>query len=214
MRMMSWTVLIDRLIEEGILRSPRIIRAFKKVDRKHFMPKHIRHLSSTDSAFPIGYGQTISQPTTVAIMLELLQPEEGNKVLDIGSGSGWTTALLAEIVGPKGEVYAVEIVPELVEFGQKNVQKFGYQNVQFFKGNGSLGLKEYAPFDRILCSASAPEVPLPLKKQLAPSGRLVIPVGEISQALVLVKRGKNGQFTEERYPGFVFVPLRGKYGFK
>jgi len=211
---MDWQDLVNLLIADKILKTPHIIRAFFKVERKNFMPQNVRYLANKDTALPIGYGQTISQPTTVAIMLELLQPEKGNKVLDIGSGSGWTTALLAEIVGQKGEVYAVEIIPQLLEFGKNNVKKAGYKNVKFFQSNGSLGLKKFAPYERILCSAAAPKVPLSLKKQLAPKGNLVIPVGSISQALVLIKRGKNFSFTKERYPGFMFVRLRGKYGFK
>lgn len=211
---MNWQKLVDYLVAEKILKTPSIIRAFAKVGRENFMPSRIRYLANKDAALPIGYGQTISQPTTVAIMMELLQPEKGDKVLDIGSGSGWTTALLAEIVGKEGKVYAVEIVPQLFEFGKENLKKMGYKNVKFFQGNGSLGLKKYAPYDRILCSAAAPEVPLSLKKQLAPKGRLVLPVGSISQALILIKRGSNFSFTEERYPGFMFVPLKGKYGHK
>ncbi len=210
---MQWQELVDYLVAEKILKTPHIIRAFAKVKRENFMPEKIKYLANKDAALPIGYGQTISQPTTVAIMLELLQPQKGDKVLDIGSGSGWTSALLAEIVGKEGKVYAVEIIPQLLEFGKTNVEKLGYKNVKFFLGNGSLGLKKFAPFDRILCSAAAPEVPLSLKKQLAPQGRMVIPVGSITQSLVLVKRGQNFSFTEERYPGFMFVRLKGKYGF-
>jgi protein-L-isoaspartate(D-aspartate) O-methyltransferase len=146
-------------------------------------------------------------------MLELLQPQKKQKVLDIGSGSGWTTALLAEIVGEEGKVYALEIIPEILEFGKKNVEKLNYKNVEFLLANGSLGLKEKAPFDRILCSAAAPKVPMALKKQLAPQGKLVLPVGDVNQSLILVERSNNLHFTEKRYPGFIFVPLRGKYGF-
>ena len=210
---MTWSGLVDYLIQNSTLKTPSIIQAFNKLDRKNFMPDKIKYLSDKDAALPIGYGQTISQPTTVALMLELLQPEPGQKILDIGSGSGWTTALLAEIVGPKGKIFAVELIPQLVEFGKKNVKNLGYTNVEFILGNGSLGLKEQAPFDRILCSAAAPKIPLSLKKQLASRGRLVIPVGTLSQSLVLVKKGQNSDFSEEHYPGFVFVQLKGKYGF-
>lgn len=211
---MSWQKLVEQLIIQGILKSPHIIRAFSRIDRADFMPKNLKHLAATDHAFPIGFGQTISQPTTVAFMLELLQPEKNQKVLDIGSGSGWTTALLAELVGEKGKVYALEIIPQILEFGRDNVRKLNLTNVEFSLANGSIGWIKKAPFDRILCSASAPKIPLTLKKQLTPFGRLVLPVGDMAQSLILIKRAQNLHFTETRYPGFVFVHLRGKHGFR
>src|SRR3990167_5795569 len=109
----------------------RIEEAFEVVDRAKFMPKDVRHLAGYDQAVPIGYGQTISQPYTVSLMLQWLDPQPGDKVLDIGSGSGWTTALLAYLVGPKGKVYAVERIPELVEFGRDNCERFGVKNAYF-----------------------------------------------------------------------------------
>ena len=109
--------LIDSLIKEGWLKTPRIIKAFREVKRVDFLPKEIKDLAELNEALSIGYGQTISQPLVVAFMLELLQPQPGDKILDVGSGSGWTTALLAQIVGQKGKVIAIDIIPELVEFG-------------------------------------------------------------------------------------------------
>ncbi len=123
--------LVSELVERGRLKTPEIIKAFEKIDRANFMG-YKTDLSYVDNAFPIGHGQTISQPTTVAIMFELLQPKPGDKVLDIGSGSGWTTALLSEIVGPKGKVYSIEIIKELYKFGKKNVEKYSTNgNTQF-----------------------------------------------------------------------------------
>jgi len=140
--------LIHSLIQQGWLKTPQIIKAFQKVKREDFLPKEIKGLAELNEALPIGYGQTISQPLVVAFMLELLQPREGEKILDIGSGSGWTSALLAEIVGEKGKVIAMEIVPELVEFGKNNVKKYNFiekKIVEFVWGDGSKGYPKEAP---------------------------------------------------------------------
>lgn len=210
---MSWQELVENLIANGILKTPEVVRAFSKLDRVNFIPPEKRGEASEDRPIFIGYGQTISQPTTVAFMMELLKIEPGQKILDVGSGSGWTTALLAELTGDQGQVYATEIVPQLKEFGQKNVTKAGFQNVKFYASNGSIGLADEAPFDRIICSASAPDIPRPLKNQLAEEGgRLVIPVGEITSSIFLIRRLRKKTFTTKEYPGFLFVPLVGKHG--
>ncbi len=118
--------LIDNLIKEGWLKTPRIIKAFREIKREDFLPDEVKDLAEVDTAMPIGLGQTISQPLTVAFMLELLQPDVGENILDIGSGSGWTTALFSYIVGEKGKVYAIEIIPKLKEFGEKNTAKYSF----------------------------------------------------------------------------------------
>jgi protein-L-isoaspartate(D-aspartate) O-methyltransferase len=197
--------LIDSLIENKWLRTPEIIDAFKKVKRRDFMPKNIKQLSEIDEAMPIGFSQTISQPLTVAFMLEQLQPEKGNKILDVGSGSGWTTALLSEIVGLKGKVIGLEIIKELKEFGKKNASKFVKEGIaQFVLGDGRRGYKKEAPFDRILVSASSSSVPRALKEQLKIGGRMVIPIEE--SILTLVKKADK-EFEQTEHKGFVFVPL-------
>ncbi len=144
--------LIDKLILEGWLRTPRIIEAFKKIKRVDFLPENLKDLAELNEALPIGFGQTISQPLVVAFMLELLQPREGEKILDIGSGSGWTSCLLGEIVGKKGKVIAIERIPELKEFGEKNASKYNFVKegrVKFFCQDGTKGFKKEAPFDKI-----------------------------------------------------------------
>ena len=123
--------LINSLIEEGWLKTERIIKAFQKIKRRDFLPEDSKNLAELNEALSIGWGQTISQPLVVAFMLEQLQSQPGDKILDVGAGSGWTSALLAEIVGPKGKVMAIEIIPELKEFGQNNVAKYN-----FIKNNG------------------------------------------------------------------------------
>jgi len=191
-----------------VLRSPKIIKAFEKVNRKDFVRSEYVGRAYDDIPLPIGYNQTISQPTTVAFMLELLELKEGLKVLDVGSGSGWTTALLANIVGKKGEVVGVELIPELVNFGRENIGKYcNGSNVNIFPAEGTIGYPLKSPYDRILVSASADEIPLELIKQLKVSGVLVIPVKNSIYKLIR-KSNDISDVSKEEYPGFVFVPLR------
>lgn len=202
--------LIDNLIEEGWLKTPRISEAFRKIKRVDFLPEDSKDLAELNEALPIGYGQTISQPLVVAFMLELLAPEPGEKILDIGSGSGWTSALLGEIVGKEGKVIAIDIVPELVEFGKKNVAKYNLVErgiVEFICADGSKGYEKEAPFDKILASASAEILPKSWKEQLKMGGRIVTPIG--SSIWLFIKNSAPGGFVFEEieYPGFVFVPL-------
>lgn len=185
-------------------KSQPIIEAFRCIDRANFVPDYLKDQAYIDAPLSIGYGQTISQPLTVAFMLELLQPKKGDKVLDIGSGSGWQTAMLCQLVGPGGFVYALERIPELKEFGQANVQKYNFKNVEFICGDGSKGLVAKAPFNKIIAAAAAEEMPQIWKDQLEIKGRLVAPIK--NSIWLVVKKGKN-KFEEKEYPGFVFVPL-------
>jgi len=203
--------LLDLLIEENWLKTPRIIEAFKKIKRADFLPEDIKNLAEFNEALPIGFGQTISQPLVVAFMLEQLQPQPGDKILDVGSGSGWTTALLAEIIGSRGKVIAIEVIPELMEFGKKNVEKYNFVEkgvVEFICADGSKGYKKAAPFDKILASAAAPELSPVWKEQLKIGGRIVTPIG--SSIWLFIKNppaGGEKEFEEIEYPGFAFVPL-------
>lgn len=219
--------LIDDLIKEGWLKTPRIIEAFRQIKRADFLPAGSEDLAELNEALAIGYGQTISQPLVVAFMLELLQPVSGEKILDIGSGSGWTSALLSEIVGEKGKVLAVEVVPELKEFGEKNAEKYNFTEkgiVEFICTDGSKGYKKEAPYDKILASAAiypvrnedsngANKLPSAWKEQLKIGGRIVTPIG--SSVWLFVKKSSSfaeatkdkDDFEETEYPGFVFVPL-------
>ena len=157
-----------------------------------------------DCALPIGYGQTISQPYTVAFMLELLGPKEKDKILDVGSGSGWTTALLSKIVGEKGKVFGLERIPELVDFGKKNLSKYGFNNYKIMQAKETLGLSEEAPFDKILVSATAQDLPQDLIDQLRIGGIMVIPIKDA--ILKIVKLSENKTDTQ-KFIGFAFVPL-------
>lgn len=203
--------LVNQLIKEDYLKSQPVIDAFKKIKRADFVPDEIVREKGEDfvadynAPLSIGYGQTISQPLTVAFMLELLQPKKGDKILDIGFGSGWQTAMLCQIVGSEGFVYAIERISELKEFGQNNVEKYNFKNVEFICGDGSKGLPDKAPFDKIIAAASvAEEIPQAWKNQLKIKGRLITPVkGSI---WLLIKKEKD-KFEEKEHPGFVFVPL-------
>ena len=200
--------LIQKLINDGYLKSPKIIDAFRKVHRRDFLPDEMKEDYLEDIPLSISYGQTISQPLTVAFMLELLQPEEGDKVLDVGSGSAWTTALLAYIVGEEGKVYAIERIPQLKSFGEDNLKKYAFKNIEVFCGDGTRGLSEFSPFDKIQVAAAAKKgVPEPLLEQLEIGGRIVIPVGEGSQDMILLTKKTKDEFEEKKFPGFQFVPL-------
>ncbi len=197
--------LIDSLIKDEWLKTPLIIQAFKKVKRQGFMPQDVKDLSELNQAMPIGSGQTISQPLTVAFMLEQLQPEKGDIILDVGSGSGWTTALLSCIVGEKGKVIAIEIIPELKEFGEKNAKEYVQKGIaKFILGDGSQGYKQGAPYDKILVSASAEKIPSALKEQLKIGGRMVIPIRE--SIFTIIKKSEK-EFEQTEHKGFMFVPL-------
>jgi len=200
--------LIDSLIKDGWLKTPKIIEAFRKIKRIDFLPADMKDLAELNEALAIGWGQTISQPLVVAFMLEQLQPKLGDKILDIGFGSGWTSALLAEIVGSQGKITALEVIPELKEFGEKNVAKYNFIEkgiVQFICADGSKGCEKEAPFDGILVSAAVQrEIPQQWQEQIKIGGRLVTPIG--SSIWLLVKKSEK-EFEEIEYPGFAFVPL-------
>jgi protein-L-isoaspartate(D-aspartate) O-methyltransferase len=197
--------LVDCLVRRGTLRTPPIITSFQAIDRRYFVQIASLSLAYEDYPLDIGYEVTISQPTTVAFMLETLAPKQGEKVLDIGSGSGWTTALLAHIVGATGAVYGVEIVPALVIWGSNNLKKYPFSNAEIVQAEGKLGLKRKAPFDKILVSASTRQLPEELITQLKVGGTLVIPIGE---AIWQVHKTSATQYNINKYPGFVFVPLQ------
>jgi len=226
--------LIQSLIDEGYLRTPAIIEAFQKVDRKDFVPEEYRDEAYGNYPLPIGFSQTISQPLTVAFMLELLEPKAGEKILDIGSGSGWQTGLLAHIVGgspAQGKVIGIERIPELKKISEKNLAKYSFMDpvrnkppqaaaavpsagrisngvekniVKIVEGDGSKGYEEEAPFDKIIAAAAALAVPQAWKDQLKVGGQIVAPVGH---NIVLLQKKSPTEFSQKQYYGFSFVPL-------
>lgn len=182
----------------------RIYNAFKHVDRSQFVPKSSKHLARLDMPLPIGFDQTISQPSTVKRMLHWLDPQPGNTVLDVGSGSGWTSALLSFLVGSEGKVFAVERIPELLEFGTNNCKKLHIDNIDFHPASATYGLPDYAPYDRILVSAAADSLPHELIDQLKPGGTLVIP---IKNDIKIIRKQADGSIESRTESGYAFVPL-------
>lgn len=181
-----------------------IDEAFQAIKRKNFLPPEVAEQWEQDTPLPIGYGQTNSQTYTVRKMLEWLDAKAGDRVLDVGSGSGWTTALLAHIIGNSGRVYAVERVPELVSFGKKNCQNADIKNVSFHQATKILGLEKYAPFERILVSAASNHFPQTLLDQLKVGGKLVVPVGIDIQEITKTSATDHDTIL---HPDYIFVPL-------
>lgn len=204
--------LINIFVKNKVLKSKALINAFKKIERKDFLPEEEKNKADLNVPLSIKFGQTNSQPETVAFMLEKLSPQKGQKILDIGSGSGWTSALLAEIVGDEGRVFGMEIIKDLKRFSEKNISKYNFIKkgiVKIFCADAYKGLPQEAPFDKILVSAVAKKIPDALLNQLAVGGRMIIPIGEELkiQKLVLISKSNQGKITSLSFPGFVFVPL-------
>jgi protein-L-isoaspartate(D-aspartate) O-methyltransferase len=192
--------------------SEKVLEAMMHVKRHLFVPHHLRDQAYGDYPLPIGEGQTISAPHMVAMMCDYLELRKEEKVLEIGAGSGYHAAVIAEIIGEEGHVYAIERIKWLVEFSRGNLKKAGYKHVAVMLGDGTLGLPEHAPYDKISVTCAAPDVPPPLLEQLKVGGKMVIPIGRYMQELYLVEK-RNG-VEKERKCDVVFVPLIGRYGFR
>jgi protein-L-isoaspartate(D-aspartate) O-methyltransferase len=198
--------MVTTQIEARGISDPGTLRAMRTVPRHLFVPASYASEAYSDRPLPIGYSQTISQPFIVAYMTELSRPAKGKKALEIGTGSGYQAAVLAEIVDT---VYTIEIVPELARESESRLRMLGYNNVIARYGDGYRGWPERAPFDVIIVTAAADHIPEPLKEQLAEGGRLVMPVGDpatVQQLIVLTKR--KGRITEQRLEAVRFVPLK------
>lgn len=196
--------LVEHLVKTGSLKSPEIIAAFKAIDRADFVLPHYKSKAYHDEPFPIGESQTISQPYVVAKMLELLQVQKGERVLDVGAGSGWTTALLAFLTGKTGQVFGVELLASLLQRCHANLSSYPFKNISLHKADIELGLKAHAPFDKILVSAQATQVPPDLLAQLKVGGIMVLPV---ANSLFSVTKKTEVDLEIVDYPGFIFVPL-------
>ncbi len=209
-----WRRTVENLVREGLIKSDAVRRAFLKYPRYLFVEKRYRAYAHVDEPLPIPAGQTVSAPHMVAIMLELAGLERGMNVLEVGTGSGWNAALVTELV--KTDVYTIERIPELVEFARRNLEGAGVKSVHVILGDGSKGFPPKAPYDRILVTAGAPEVPRPLVEQLKPGGKLIIPVGSyhLWQELLEVIKRPDGSVEVKNRGGVAFVPLIGEYGWR
>ncbi len=197
--------MVSEQIEGRGVRDPRVLAALRKVPRHEFVPVDVRDASYEDRPLPIGAGQTISQPYVVAAMTELAAVKPGARALEIGTGSGYQTAVLAELAA---QVYTIEIVDELGRQAAATLDRLGYRNVHTRIGDGYAGWPEAAPFDAIVVTAAPPRIPQPLLDQLAVGGRMVIPVGEVFQELLLVRKTERGIEQESVFP-VRFVPMTG-----
>jgi len=198
--------MVDRQLAARDIRDSRILAAMRKVPRHELVPESRRGHAYQDSPLPIGSGQTISQPYIVALMTQLLELDGSERVLEIGTGSGYQAAVLAETAN---EVYSIEIVPELAERARADLARLGYENIHLREGDGYRGWPEKAPFDAIVVTAAPDHVPEPLVEQLAVGGRLVLPVGRFHQELMVIKREADG-VVRERSVGVRFVPMTGE----
>ena len=200
----------DQIESRGI-RNQDVLRAMRSVPRHLFVPVPLRLLAYQDSPFPIGHGATISQPYIVALMTELLAPEKRHRVLEIGTGSGYQAAILGQLAG---EVYSVEIVPELAQSAAAKLRDLGYRNITVRQGDGYLGWPERAPFDRIILTAAPPEIPRALIDQLANGGRLVAPIGSPGdQQLIVLEKNRDGGISRRPVIPVRFLPMQsGKPG--
>jgi protein-L-isoaspartate(D-aspartate) O-methyltransferase len=206
--------MVKRLLEQGYISTPEVSLAMERVPRHLFVPQELQDSSYQDTPLYIGEGQTISAPHMVGIMVENLDLHKGNKVLEIGSGSGYHAAVMAEMVRPTGHIFSVERIETLAMSARANLDNAGYSElVTVIIEDGSNGLPEHSPYDRISVAAAAPSIPEPLKLQLAEGGKLLVPVGgRLYQELMLVVR-RGHQFTQENLGGCVFVPLVGEHGY-
>lgn len=221
-RSKTWEQSVDNLVKEGISCSTNVLQAMKRVPRRIFLPAQAVEYASIDAPLPIGMGQTVSAPHMVAIMNEALELQVGHRVLEVGGGCGWHAAIISEIVAPKdrpvserGHVYTIEIVDKLAQLARENILRNGFgDRVTVVHKDGSLGYPDESPYDRILVTAAAPEVPPPLIEQLKPGGVLVIPIGHLHlfQSLIRIKKTKDSSLKRERLGGVAFVPLVGHFG--
>jgi len=206
-------MVLRQLAGRGI-RDERVLAAMRWAPREWFLPPHLATDAYNDAPLPIGNGQTISQPYVVALMTERLEPKRTQRILEIGTGSGYQTAILAYLAA-SGRVFTIERLPDLLVEAEERFRRLGLTNIETRLGDGAAGWAEEAPFDGIIVAAAAPRIPEPLTSQLAPGGRLVIPVGDLSsQELVILERPTSGERLVQHQAGGVrFVPLISRFAF-
>jgi protein-L-isoaspartate(D-aspartate) O-methyltransferase len=196
----------EQIVMRGIS-AERVLAAMRKVPREEFVPQEFRAASYSDAPLPIGYDQTISQPYIVAFMTEQLHPQPGDRVLEIGTGSGYQAAILAELVA---EVYSIEIIEPLAKTAEATLRRLGYRNVRVKAGDGYQGWPEHAPFDCIIVTCAPNQVPQPLREQLRENGRMVIPVGSFGDQELYLLEKERGALRQRSILPVRFVPMTGK----
>jgi protein-L-isoaspartate(D-aspartate) O-methyltransferase len=203
--------LVRHLIEQGYIRTDEVQQGFLTIPREEFTPPSLKNFSYVDTPLDIGNGQTISAPHMVAIMCEALDIKKGQKILEIGTGSGYHAAIVAQLVGKTGKVYTIERFESLAKNAKNNLDHIGCTNVIVEVGDGSCGLPAYQPYDRIYVTCAAPCIPEPLRDQLRDPGKLLVPIGSMYCELTLLEKAKE-TISLRHLGGCVFVPLVGKYG--
>jgi len=192
----------------------KLLQVFRKIPRENFIPPQLQAHAYDDHPLPTIRNQSISQPSTVMIMLKALDLQPGEKVFEVGAGVGYQAAIMAHLVGKKGKIITSEVIPELVQFARSHLQELNLSQVLVLEGDGAEGHERGAPYDKIIITAACPSIPQPLIGQLKESGLIVAPVGDL-QSQTMVKATKvNGKLELEFLGDFVFVPLMGKYGFE
>ncbi|GAB4446510.1 MAG: protein-L-isoaspartate(D-aspartate) O-methyltransferase [Anaerolineales bacterium] len=204
-------LMVERQLRGRGISNQRVLEAFEFIPRHLFVPEEYRHLAYEDGPLPIGFNQTISQPFIVAYMTQLLDLTGDERVLEVGTGSGYQAAILSALTA---EVHTIELIPALAERARKTLEQLGVTNVSIHIGDGSLGWEQAAPYDAILVTAAGPHVPKPLLDQLAEDGRMVLPVGERGAQVLELWRREGENFSHETLLPVAFVPLRGKEGLK
>jgi len=206
--------LIEYWKDSGIIKDKKLLDTFRAVPREYFIREDSKDSAYGDYPLPIGYEQTISQPTTIMIMSQALELKQNIKVLEIGAGSGYQAALIAKVIGNKGKVITTEIIPELADFAKNNLKKANICNVEVIHQDGSQGYEKEEPYQRIIVTAACPQIPPPLIEQLDDNGILVAPVGSLVYGQQMIKlKKKDNNITIKNLGNFVFVPLKGKYGY-
>jgi protein-L-isoaspartate(D-aspartate) O-methyltransferase len=200
---------VCRMTGRGQL-NDQTLSAMRRVPRQHFVSQSFRSHAYENSPLPLGGGQTIPQPFIVALMTDLVAPKSTDRVLEVGTGSGYQTAILAQLAA---ELYTIEILPELAQASQHQLDEEGYRNIHYLIGDGYYGWPEVSPFDVIMVTAAVETVPVPLIEQLAPGGRMILPVGKrrFSQDLILMQKKPDGQLQSTRLLPVTFVPLAGEH---
>ena len=201
------SAMVERQIRWRGVKDSLVLKAMRKVPRHQFVPENLKDMAYTDRPLPIGKDQTISQPYIVALMTEYLGLKGGEKILEIGTGSGYQAAILAEIAA---EVYTIEIIQSLGDNAQKKLKSLGYKNIHVKIGDGYQGWQEHAPFDGVIVTAAPVHIPQPLIDQLKTGGRMIIPVGDYYQELILITKQKDGSIKKKSVLPVIFVPMTGE----